>query len=483
MSRGTLYSFGPFEVDGVARRVTRSGEPLTLSDRQLRVLLHLLAHAGEVVSKDALIEAAWQDVAVTDNSLEQAVSVLRREIGASSDGSPCIQTVPRQGYRFSTAVTRTTARLTDEALEALLAPHRAWIEGRAALETLESAQVARARQVFEGVLRGVPDQASAHVGLANACILQYEMTRADPEPDREALAAADRHAREACRLEPDYAEAWATLGFVLDRTGAHVDALAASRRAVTLEPDNWRHHLRLSFIAWGEERLGEARRTLALLPGSPLAHWLAATVYVARQVPDLALRELDAGIAAGSVGGAQSRFSGVALHWLRGLVLLAGGDETGALEAFERELSMEASGHLYARECCANTWYSVGAMRLRQGRRAEATEAFREAVARVAVHPQALAALIVLGDARAAAAVPSRTGSADPPRIERTVAYAVGFALSGNAAGAARLLDETLAKAPPGSAAWFLPVEPLLRVSEQPDLWAPALSRVQSRAS
>ena len=75
---------------------------------------------------------------------------------------------------------------------------------------------------------------------------------------------------------PQSAEAWATLGFVLDRTGDHVDAVAASRRAVTLEPDNWRHHFRLAFVTWGEERLRAARRTLALFPGFPLAHWLAS---------------------------------------------------------------------------------------------------------------------------------------------------------------------------------------------------------------
>ena len=140
---------------------------------------------------------------------------------------------------------RRAARETDAGLEALLAPHRAFVEGRAALESLEGEQVARAREVFEGALRTVPEHASAHIGLANACVLQFEMTRADPAPDADALAKAAHHAREACRLDPQSGEAWATLGFVLDRTGDRVDAIAAARRAVTLEPDNWRHHFRL----------------------------------------------------------------------------------------------------------------------------------------------------------------------------------------------------------------------------------------------
>ena len=189
------------------------------------------------------------------------------------------------------------ARESDQALDALLAPHRAWIEGRAALETFERDQIVPAREAFETVLRGAPDEASAHVGMANACMMQFEMTRADESRDVAALAKAAHHAREACRLDAGYAEAWATLGFVLERSGSRVDALAASRRAVTLEPDNWRHHFRLAFVGWGEERLREARRTLALLPGFPLAHWLAATVHVARQALGEAERELVAGIA------------------------------------------------------------------------------------------------------------------------------------------------------------------------------------------
>ncbi len=286
-----LYAFGPFQLDPTSRRLLKNGEPLAVSSRQVDLLLLLVASAGQLLSKDALIEAAWAGVAVTDNSLEQAISSLRR-ILASGDGAGYIETQARRGYRFTAEVRRIERRETVEALEALLAPHRAWIEGRAALETLERGQIIHAREVFARVLEQVPDQASAHVGLANAGVMQYEMTRSELVPDSAALAMSEEHAREACRLDPGYGEAWATLGFVLDRTGHHADALAASRMAVSLEPDNWRHHLRLAYVSWGEERLREARRTLNLLPGFALAHWLAATVHVARHAMDAAEREL-----------------------------------------------------------------------------------------------------------------------------------------------------------------------------------------------
>src|SRR4029453_15838537 len=128
------------------------------------------------------------------------------------------------------------------------------------------------------------------------CVMQFEATRADPTPDTAALDRAARHAREACRLDAQSGEAWATLGFVLDRTGHRLDARAGAGRAVSLEPDNWRHHFRLALVSWGEERLRAAHRTLALLPDFPLARWLAATVHVARQVLPEAQRELEAGL-------------------------------------------------------------------------------------------------------------------------------------------------------------------------------------------
>jgi DNA-binding winged helix-turn-helix (wHTH) protein len=476
-----IYGFGPFELDAATRRLTRSGEVVTVGDRQVSVLLHLLTHAGTVVSKDDLIAAGWGDVAVTDNSLEQVISSLRRLLRESADDQPCVETVPRRGYRFAGRVTRVVRRETDEALDAMLAPYRAWIEGRAALETFERDRIATARAAFEGALARVPDQAPAHVGLANACVMQYETTRADPAPDVAALERAAQHAREACRLDAASGEAWATLGFVLDRQGQRLDALAAARRAVMLEPDNWRHHFRLSSIGWGEERLRAADRVRALLPGFPLAHWLAASVHVARQALAEADRELTAGIAEEDAErSGRERFSGVALHWLQGLLALARGDEARALDAFQRELSLEASGHLYARECAANTWYALGALHLRAQRIERAREAFGEAIRRVDLHPMARVALLTL---EGSAAPPEPGAGTRLSDVDRAMAAAVRLVLGEAHEAAGRLVEGALVTAPPGNAAWLLPVEPLLNVVKRPAAWAGALARVRTRAA
>jgi len=136
---GVRFLFDRFEIDPQKRRLLRQGEPLPISDRQLDVLLLLVARAGQIVSKDDLLQAGWKDVAVGDNSLEQAISSMRRMLGSRLDGSGYIETVARRGYRLSAEVERRTTRESDATLDAILAPYRAFVEGRAALETLERA--------------------------------------------------------------------------------------------------------------------------------------------------------------------------------------------------------------------------------------------------------------------------------------------------------------------------------------------------------
>jgi tetratricopeptide (TPR) repeat protein len=207
-------------------------------------------------------------------------------------------------------------------------------------------------------------------------------------------------------------------------------------------------------------------------------------VLVARQTLDEAARELAAGIAGESDRAAASRFSSVALHWLLGLIHLSQGDESRAMEEFERELVTERDGHLYARECCANTWYAIGALRLRQSRPDDAAAAFQQAVSRVPRHPMARLGLLLTTQAQVAAPfAPDLSLPGTNPPIEAVLVSAAAQVLRGSPADAARLVDKALSEAPAGSAAWLLPIEPLLNVTAAPDAWASALARIRSRAA
>ncbi len=474
-----VLSFGPFQLDPARRRLTRDGEPVALPDRHVDILLLLASSAGRIIPKDALIEAGWKDVAVSDNSIEQAISGLRKTLGSQQDGTPYIETLARRGYRLAVPVERGQPRHSDAALDALLAPYRAFVEGRAALETLDRDAVSRARQAFEAALRTAPDYAAAHIGMANACVLAFESTRADIAPDIASLRDAARHAREGCRFDPASGEAWSTLAFVLHRSGDPREAIAAARKAVSIDPDDWRHYLRLAFVSWGEERLRAAHRVLTLCPGLALAYWFAATVFVARQAFEAALEELRAGCASQDAQRRETgRFNAVGLHLLHGLVLAAQGDPHGALEEFGRETAFETDGQLYARECSANTWYARGATLLHQGRRDEAKAAFHEALKRVPGHALAAVgagAMSPLSDARAL--------RQDANTVDTAIVKAAMLVLEGKHGEAASLCGEALAQAEPGPAGWLLAVDPLLNATAHHHAWAQALATLRDRAS
>lgn len=490
MPTGGDFRFGCYRLDLKGRRLLRGDAVVAIQPLQFQLLKVLCERAGEAITKEELIKSLWGETAVSDASLTQVLFHVRSALDPN-DSKRYIQTVTRVGYRLIVPVTRDRVRHTQDELDQLVAPYRALVDGRAALESLEAAAILRALDTFAGLVEQFPDEPTFHVGLANACVLAYEATRADARPDAEALNRALHHARRACELDAAYAEAWATRGFVLDRAGRPTEAAAAFRRSVALAPDNWRHHLRFAASASGEERLRAARRTLDLFPHCPIAYWLAATVYVARTALAQAEREVDIGIAATGHHGSQIRFAAVGLHWLKGLLCLARGTDEEAVACFMRELEFEGRGHLYAREIAANTWYAIGAVRCRQHDVSGAAAAFEQALARVPGFPLALSGLAVIRGTRDVDAVDEcrrvavdddAMGLAVAMPFDVTLAEAVMRAAGGDTAGAAGLLASVVDDPRSCRAAWIVPVEPMLNVANDQDAWAGVLARIRQGA-
>ncbi len=96
---GRIWRFADFEFDELGRQLRVKGSSVDLEAKPLDLLLQLLLHAGEVVTKEELLESVWPDVMVVDGSLATAVSKLRKALG--DDDPPVIVTVPRVGYRLA----------------------------------------------------------------------------------------------------------------------------------------------------------------------------------------------------------------------------------------------------------------------------------------------------------------------------------------------------------------------------------------------
>ncbi len=96
----TPVTFGAFTFDRSSRLLRRGAEEVALPPRVLGVLEILLARAGDVVSRQELIDKVWNEAFVTDTSLAEAVSFLRQSLGDDPQAPTYIQTIHRRGYRF-----------------------------------------------------------------------------------------------------------------------------------------------------------------------------------------------------------------------------------------------------------------------------------------------------------------------------------------------------------------------------------------------
>jgi len=99
-----MLRIGDWCVNPTSGQISRHGETAQLEVRTLRLLLCLAEHAGEVVSIDDLLKQVWSGVAVSPDSVYQAVASLRRQLGDDPKQPIYIATVPRLGYRMVTAV-------------------------------------------------------------------------------------------------------------------------------------------------------------------------------------------------------------------------------------------------------------------------------------------------------------------------------------------------------------------------------------------
>jgi DNA-binding winged helix-turn-helix (wHTH) protein/TolB-like protein/Flp pilus assembly protein TadD len=92
----SALQFGDAQFDSLSGILKVQGRDFRLRPQTSAVLAHLLAHAGEIVSKDDLQNAVWSDAVVTENSLSQCISEIRQALGASA--ASLLETVPRRGF-------------------------------------------------------------------------------------------------------------------------------------------------------------------------------------------------------------------------------------------------------------------------------------------------------------------------------------------------------------------------------------------------
>lgn len=104
-SPGLVLRHGDLEMNRVEHTVTRSGQPVMLTNKEFALLEYLLLHRGHAVSRPALLQNVWNMPAEADtNVVDVYVNYLRHKLGdplqhgAHPASAPLIQTVRGLGY-------------------------------------------------------------------------------------------------------------------------------------------------------------------------------------------------------------------------------------------------------------------------------------------------------------------------------------------------------------------------------------------------
>ena len=101
-----IYEFGPFRLEPAERKLLRAGKAVALTPKAFDTLHLLVRNSGHLVEKDELIGTLWPDSVVEEGNLTTNIFLLRKALGQDPE---YIETVPKRGYRFLSAVRRLPA--------------------------------------------------------------------------------------------------------------------------------------------------------------------------------------------------------------------------------------------------------------------------------------------------------------------------------------------------------------------------------------
>ena len=99
------WQFGDVTLVPDERLVLRQGRPVALTPKAFDLLLVLAQNSGRLLTKEQLMQAVWADTVVEEANLSYHVFAIRKALGDAAENG-LITTVPKRGYRFTAAVTR-----------------------------------------------------------------------------------------------------------------------------------------------------------------------------------------------------------------------------------------------------------------------------------------------------------------------------------------------------------------------------------------
>ncbi len=98
---GAVLQAGALRLDARRHSATRNGQELDLTPKEFSLLRYFMAHHGEVLSQEELLEHVWDENADPfTKTVRVTIMNLRRKLGAAG-GKDAIETVAGRGYRLT----------------------------------------------------------------------------------------------------------------------------------------------------------------------------------------------------------------------------------------------------------------------------------------------------------------------------------------------------------------------------------------------
>jgi DNA-binding winged helix-turn-helix (wHTH) protein/tetratricopeptide (TPR) repeat protein len=359
-----LWEFDGYRLDGDRRVLLKGTDVVQLPSRAFDILMVLVQRRGEVVSKEALMQAVWPDSFVEESNLTQNVHLVRRALGEKPQQNRYIATVPTRGYSFVADVRQVTngedsppepepppvpppprrepwwRLLVDRAkgifrwIGTSITARKGWIELAVAvimalaaaligLPSLarfyniqgvalqEDGQIKQAIESYQSALRLRPGYAEAHYNLADA----YE--------DLPAYDKALQEYQKAIEADPTLYPAYNNLArLYIKRLKDQGAALELLQRAFNLNPqepsvqyslyknDGWAN---LELQLWGQAETN-LRRAMALDPSRGAAHCLLAKVLDVQESRENAFKQWEICLADSNQSEVEPEWRAVALE-------------------------------------------------------------------------------------------------------------------------------------------------------------------------
>lgn len=105
MKKASTYGFGDFELHGDSEQLFYQGSRLKLEPQLFALLMLLLEHRGELLSRQQIQDTVWAGRPVTDEAIRVAIKKLRDLLGDDARAPRFVKTIPKQGYKWLAPVT------------------------------------------------------------------------------------------------------------------------------------------------------------------------------------------------------------------------------------------------------------------------------------------------------------------------------------------------------------------------------------------